>query len=95
MALIDDVKMALRITSIEFDPEVQGLIDSALADLQLSGVVNPLETDPLIKRAIITYCKAHFGYDNPEADRFLRAYDLLKMHLALSAEYTGGATSEA
>jgi len=95
MALIDDVKMALRITSIEFDPEVQGLIDSALADLQLSGVVNPLETDPLIKRAIITYCKAQFGYDNPEADRFQRAYDLLKMHLTLSAEYTGGTTSEA
>lgn len=89
MALIDDVKLALRITSADFDSEVQALIDAGMADLTLSGVVNPLETDPLIKRAIITYCKAHFGYDNPEADRFQRSYDLLKMHLALSTEYGG------
>ncbi|MFD1442794.1 head-tail connector protein [Thermoactinomyces vulgaris] len=95
MALIDDVRMELRITSTDFDSEIQGLINSALADLKISGVADPLETDPLIKRAITIYCKAHFGYDNPEADRFLRAYDSLKMHLSLSAEYTGGTTSEA
>ena len=94
MALIDDVKLALRVTSIDFDTEIQDLIDSAKADLQLSGVVKLDETDPLIKRAITTYCKANFGYDNPEADRFQRSYDLLKMHLALSADYTGGGTSE-
>jgi hypothetical protein len=93
MALIDDVKLALRITSADFDGEVQGLINAALDDLRLSGVVNPLETDSLIRRAVITYCKAHFGYDNPEAERFSRSYDMLKMHLTLSAEYTGGTTT--
>jgi len=94
MALIDDVKLALRVTSVDFDTEIQDLIDSAKADLRLSGVTDPDETDPLIKRAITVYCKAHFGYDNPEADRFQRSYDLLKMHLALSTDYTGGGTSE-
>jgi len=92
MALIDDVKLSLRVSVPDFDDEIQDLIDSAKADLQLSGVVNLDETDPLIKRAITTYCKANFGYDNPEADRFQRSYDLLKMHLALSSDYTGGTT---
>lgn len=43
--------------------------------------------DPLIKRAIILYCKAHFGYENPEAERFAESYLMLKVHLALSADY--------
>ena len=87
MALIDDVKLALRVTSVDFDTEIQDLIDSAKADLRLSGVTDPDETDPLIKRAITVYCKAHFGYDNPEAERFQKAYEMIKMHLTLSADY--------
>lgn len=92
MALLDDVKLALRITSSAFDSEVQDLIGATIADLQLSGV-QPAKLDaddPLIKRAIITYVKANFGYDNPEAERFQRSYDMLKAHLTLSQEYTVG-----
>lgn len=95
MALIDDVKLALRVSVTDFDPEIQGLIDAAMADLKLAGVIDPVETDPLIKRAVITYCKAHFGYDNPEAERFQKAYDLMKLHLTLSSDYNGGGESEA
>ena len=47
--------------------------------------------DPLIKRAITTYCKAYFGYDNPEAERFEKAYNAIKLHLMLSSEYGGTA----
>lgn len=92
MALLDDVKLALRITSSAFDPEVQDLIDAAKSDLQLSGVHPDWmdDDDPLIRRAVMVYCKAHFGYDNPEAERFQRSYDMLKAHLTLSQEYTVG-----
>lgn len=93
MALLDDVKLALRITSSAFDDEVVDLIAAARQDLILSGVSPGKannDNDPLIKRAIIVYCKTHFGYDNPEADRFQWSYDLLKMHLASSLDYTGG-----
>ena len=93
MALIDDVKLALRISGSAFDFEIQGLIDAAKADLQLSGVHPDKakdEGDPLIRRAIVVYCKAHFGYDNPEAERFQQSYDMLKAHLTLSQEYTVG-----
>lgn len=43
--------------------------------------------DPLIKRAITTYCKANFGYDNPEAERFMESYRMLEIHMALSEDY--------
>ena len=91
MALLDDVKLALRISSSAFDDEVVDLIEAARQDLILSGVSQNKaqdENDPLIKRAITVYCKAHFGFDNPEAERFAKSYDMLKAHLTLSQEYT-------
>jgi uncharacterized phage protein (predicted DNA packaging) len=90
MALIDDIKDILRVSGNDLDTEILDLIEAAKADLQLSGVhstkVN--DADPLIKRAITVFCKANFGWDNPEADRFQKSYDMLKQHLTLSTEYT-------
>mgnify|MGYP001367902315 CR=1 FL=1 len=90
MALLDDVKLALRISNTAFDAEITDLIAAAKADLRISGVdpLKILDTDPLIKRAVITYAKANFGFDNPDADRLRQAYDMLKAHLTLSTEYT-------
>lgn len=91
--LLDDVKVAMRIRTEAFDGELLDLIGAAQADLELSGV-DPDKAqdteDPLIKRAVITYVKAHFGWDNPDHDRLLRAYDMLKAHLTLSQEYRAG-----
>ena len=90
MALLDDVKTALRITTEDagIGGEITDLIEACKVDLSISGINNIDETDPLIKRAIIIYAKTNFGYDNPEADRFQESYDMLKNHLALSSEYT-------
>lgn len=93
MAILDDVKAALRISSGQtaFDGEIQGLIDAARADLQLSGLLDSKandDEDVLIKRAITVYVKCHFGWDNPDQERLLRAYEMIKNHLTLSAEYT-------
>lgn len=93
MNVIKEVKQALRISesNTAFDDEVQNLIDAARLDLQQAGisksVIYQSETDPLIKRAVITYAKANFGYDNPEADRFDRAYIMLKQHLSLYGDF--------
>ncbi len=89
MALLDDVKQALRVSSAALNQEIEDLIASAKEDLQISNVDAETLTDedPLIKRAIITYCKANFGYNNPDADRFMAAYESLKSHLSLSADH--------
>ena len=97
--MIERVKLALRVNSNHFDGEIEDLIASAKDDLVYSGVkaekVEGLELDPLIVRAIKTYCKANFGYDNPDAERFARSYDMLKQHLSLSNEYRVGDEGEA
>jgi len=89
--MLEYVKTTLRIDGDDLDTEIQELIDAAKADLKLSGVHNDkvVDTDPLIKRAIIVYCKAHFGYEDPKlTERFQQSYISLKHHLTLSAEYT-------
>lgn len=91
MAMLDDVKMALRVSHSALNTEIADLIAAARQDLILSGVLAAKansDSDSLVKRAIITYVKAHFGYDNPDADRLSMAYDKLKSHLTLSGDYT-------
>lgn len=88
--LLDDVKQALRIKAFALDNEIEGLIDSSKADLKLSGLLESkiMSDDILIKRAIILYCKGHFGLDNNESEKYISAYENIKIHLCLSQEYT-------
>ena len=92
MALLDDVKLALRIAPVQtqFDGEIEDLIAAAQGELIRAGV-NPAKAvdhaDPLVKRAIVTYCKAHFGWENADYERLDAAFWRLVEHLSLSAEY--------
>lgn len=93
MPILDDIKGLMRIslTQTAFDSELSDLIAAARSDLMLSGVLAVKavdDTDSLIKRAVSLYCKANFGWDNPDAGRLMASYDMLKMHLTLSMEYT-------
>lgn len=85
--MLNSIKKVLRIseTNQSYNDEINDLILAAKDDLKISGIASSLidDNDPLIKRAIITYVKAHFGYDNPEADRYSLAYESLKTHLSL------------
>lgn len=88
--MLQDVKLALREFGNDFDLEILDLIEAAKADLSLSGVVKVEETDTLIKRAVILYCKINFGWANDEYERLMISYNSLKNHLSLSLEYNGG-----
>ena len=86
--MLEEVKEALRVSGDDLDAEVTSLIEAAQFDLRISGVNKIDDLDPLIKRAVITYCKAHFGYEDVNiSERFERAYISLKQHLTLSGEY--------
>ncbi len=89
--LTDDVKLSLRITTEAFDGEISDLIEAAKDDLKLCGInlAPGDEDDPLVKRAITTYCRAHFG--QPEDgfyDRLKRSYDEQKAQLQASQKWT-------
>nr|DAR81347.1 MAG TPA: head to tail adaptor [Caudoviricetes sp.] len=85
--MFEKVKLALRITTAAFDSEIEDLISAALADLGIAGVITLEETDPLIIRAVITYCKANFGQPE-EYDRLKAAYDEQKAQLQMATGYT-------
>lgn len=83
------VKLSMRITTDVFDSELSDLIDAALADLGIAGVngdgVNI--TDPLVLRAVTTYCQMHFGLPD-DYDRLKASYDEQKAQLSMATGYT-------
>lgn len=85
--MLESIKLALRIKSSAFDTEIADLIESAKVDLKISGIVKVDEIDPLIQQAIKTYCKANFGLDNKDSDKYQASYDSLKQHLSLCGDY--------
>lgn len=85
--MLSDVKLALRIATDDFDSELNNLIAAAYLDLKIAGVTEQDKTDPLIKTAVITYCKMHFG-EPDEYDRLKRSYDEQKAQLSMATGYT-------
>lgn len=85
--MIERVKLALRITTYAFDQEIADLIDAALRDLGVAGVTNDDITDPLIIRAVITYCKCNFGQPD-DYDRLKASYDEQKAQMSMATGYT-------
>ncbi len=85
--MVEKVKRTLRLKTNAFDEDIEDLIDAALGDLGIAGVDNLDDSDPMIIRAIETYCKLHFG-EPEEADRLKRSYDEQKAQLSTNSRYT-------
>ena len=97
--MLAKVKLAKRISTTVFDSELLDLIAAAIADLKLIGiefdvtevktqgvVTNYTVTDPLISRAIITYCVMNFGSPD-DYDRLKASYDEQKGQLRETSGY--------
>ena len=87
--ILAKVKTSLRISTTAFDDELDDLITAGLADLGIAGVngANAVITDPLVLRAVTTYCKANFG-EPDEYDRLKASYDEQKAQLATATGWT-------
>lgn len=85
--MLEKVKMALRITTDAYNDELNDLIDAAKLDLGIAGVVLPETIDAICTRAIITYCKLHFGQPD-DYDRLKASYDEQKAQLSMATGYT-------
>jgi hypothetical protein len=87
--IVDDVKVALRVASTAYDSEISNLILSALADLNIAGVNTPADAEtatPLLKTAIITYCKCNFG-TRENYEQLKKSYDEQKSQLKTNSTY--------
>lgn len=87
MEILAAVKLALRITTDAFDEELSDLIVAALLDMRLAGIQNADTGDPLVKRAIITYCRLNFGQPD-DYDRLKKSYDEQKAQMGMASGYT-------
>ncbi len=87
--MLEAAKTALRITVPDFDFEIMDLIDAAKLDLGIAGVVFDGDLDMLVRRAVITYVRCHFGSLEPEEyDRLKASYDEQKGQLRSATGYT-------
>ena len=92
LTLVNKAKAACRVTTVYYDSEISDLVDAALIDLTFGGTVNVDTTDPLVIRAVCTYCKMNLG--NPENyDRLKASYDEQKAQLGTATGYTNWSAS--
>lgn len=85
--MLVDARMALRITTTAYDPQIVSLLNTALLDLGVAGVIVPTEMNALIQQACITYVRLYFGQPD-DFERLKRSYDEQKAQLATCTGYT-------
>ncbi len=93
-----------------FDDEISDLIYQAVDDMKASGTSpgafnrygekdesgNTIDTitDGNIRQAIILFCKAYFGIDNPDKEFFVDRYHYKKAQLLNQSAYSVGDSYE-
>ena len=93
--MLDKVKLALLISTNDFDTELTDLIGAAFIDLNI-GDIDPdktvsTTTDPAIIRAVVTYCGYQFEVLHGSLERsaaFKKSYDEQKAQLSMASGYT-------
>lgn len=98
--MLEKVKLALLITTNDFDNEIINLIYSAFIDLNI-GAIDPDITvyatiDPALIQAVCTYCGYQFELMHGSIERsnaFKKSYDEQKAQLSMASGYTVWSTT--
>ncbi len=87
-------KTRLRIVNTAYDDEITDLVAAAEIALVEAGIVTDKLTktasiydDELVKVAVITWVKWHFGWNNPDADRLEKTWDMLLRTMGCAGDY--------
>lgn len=86
MAILDDAKLAMRISTTAYDGEISRLLTAGAADLGIVEVDASDTTDSLIAQALITYTRLHFGTPS-DVEYLQRSYDEQKAQLISNRNY--------
>ena len=83
---LEKVKLALRISSTSFDSQINDLIDAAILDLTKFADIKTFTTltaDAMQTNAVIAYVSYNWFKD----EKYLTAYNNLKMQMSTSSYY--------
>ena len=93
--MLDKVKLALLITTNDFDTEITNMIYSAFIDLNIGDIDEDktiyATTDPAIINAVCCYCGYQFELMHGSLERsnaFKKSYDEQKAQMSMSSSYT-------
>ena len=86
MLTIKEARLAVRLTSEDFDGELQDHLDAAVTDLSRVGIAEQ-EDDRLYDQALRMYLKGHFEPGAPDAAACRQIYSDLKEEMKLSDKY--------
>lgn len=89
MLTVSAARKAVRLTSNQFDDELDGLIYAATLDLARVGIAQ-LEDDELYDQALRMYVKGNFEPGAPEAEACRKIYNAIKEGMKLSEKYREG-----
>ena len=81
------IRLALRISTSDFDDEIERLFYSGITDLGIAGVEVPEALDYIVSTALITYIRVHFGQPDNYGD-LKASYDEQKAQLSTATGYT-------
>lgn len=93
--ILDACRAALRIPAFcnDYDDEIADVIEAARAELVAGGVADAKandDSDGRVRLAIKVYVKANFGMDNPDAERFMKSFDVMLTSMSGDSAYNGG-----
>lgn len=89
LTLLQKCMKALGWTDQEYEDLVQDDIDAAKADLGIAGITqNTVDTDPLIRKAILTYVMMTENISAPEYQNLRESYEMQKKNLMSATGYT-------
>ena len=84
--MLEKIKHSLRIKHSAIDEDIKEHIEACKLDLKRVGIVKVDETDFIIIQLVKLYVKWHLNYEE-EADRYMRAYELMRNSISLSGDY--------
>lgn len=77
MAILNNIKKALRISHDYLNDDIQENIDAAIAEMKRLGIQEEKatdESDPAILRAIKTYCQAMFTDNTSDMEKYFASW---------------------
>lgn len=87
ITILDKIKTDLRISHTALDDDLNDQISACLSDLQVCGIQDPSESDPLIINVIKLWCRANYTDDPERAAAYQARYDAMKACLMMAEGY--------